>query len=232
MIEAVNLAIVSDLYTRFEDIKNGALAFGTANQDPESEFNYETDLHDFLEYVKDSIKNFFYLDQGGKSIKDMADFIGTNPNKEVSVVNFEYALTQYSEYLKGMNTYIGKAKENGTLSEEAKAQLDEVIGKDEKFIRSLFDIDVCSENSPEKITAREAFGLPALLLEIKNTYIPSWEEVNLTQTDIDKLIFLSIIRVAYYSTTGIMKSIDSVTSQLNQNETSPEVEEDRSYGVF
>ena len=187
------------------------------------------DIKKYFEEVEAMVNDFFLYDNAGNAIKKL--YICTN-GKQVKCKDFLFGVDQYEKYMEGMKTYIKDfdGKSNNGLPTEMVDSFNQVLDKDEDFIKMLF-IDNGGSNPEVSCGVDEALT-KSLTPLIKITEMTNkFKDFNFTDSPSSKLLALSSVRFCYYLFRGVM---DTVVEMLNslQGMKTPETLDPMGYAVF
>ena len=182
----------------------------------------------FFSCVDEAIVCFFYSNNAGDVLKKMYSMVGDN--RMVKSMDFGYAWDQYKEYLCGMKKYVREAQDKVVDTSEIEQMINDIILKDDDFIKSLFLYGENKNNTEKEMPLIEALKCVNTLFPIRDAAKEFMDET-CTGTLFDKLYLLSKMNVMYYSVTGIMKQTERIVAELN-GEVNSSSEVTSMYAVF
>ena len=188
---------------------NGLISKIKCTENP-SELNDETNK--FFECVLNKFVEFFYFENAGETIKKLHC-----PNlgeRMVKVMDFDYAWKQYMEYLNGMKTYVDNARNKDLNTEDIKKQIEDIILKDEDFIKSLFVYGENKNNPEKEMPLKDAINYLNIFFNVKNTAM-NFKCDTYTSCPFDKLYLHSKVSVIYYASKGIAEQTRRIVDELN-----------------
>lgn len=172
----------------------------------------KTDIIDFYNEIDNAIVSFFLLENAGDGIKKLYNRCDSNP--VVSSINFEFAFNQYKEYLTGMKKYIDDSKQKDLSDPEIINTINNIITKDDDFIRSIFVFGENKNNAEVKVNLNEALECLNTLFCLRNT-ISEFKQEPISNSILDKLAVLSKIKMVYFASTEIFNQIARIAGEVN-----------------
>lgn len=170
----------------------------------------ENTIKDFYDTIDRSIVSFFYGDNAGFGIKKMYG----NKSGSVKAMDFAFAFNQYQEYLKGMKTYIDEFKMAELSNPEIIEKINDVILKDDDFIKSIFCFGENKNNAEAVVSIELALQCLNTLFSIRDIVNEFKQEIRQV-TILDKLANLSRVKMLYYAVSGIFNQVARIADELN-----------------
>lgn len=176
------------------------------------------DIKKYFEEVETMVNGFFLYDNAGNAIKKL--YI-CNPKNQVQCKDFYFGVDQYEKYMEGMKSYIKDfdSKTNNGLPTEMVDSFNQVLDKDEDFIKMLF-IDNGGSNPEVSCSVSEALTKSLTPLIKITEMINKFKDFNFTDSPSSKLLALSSVRFCYYLFRGVMDTLVNMLNSLRGMKTS------------
>ena len=187
-------------------------------RESENPSELKSDIDGFFDSMTDSITSFFYLDNAGCACKQLYTL---NENTVVKAMDFEYARKQYFEYLEGMRRYVEEAKTKDIDNSEITQTINDIITKDEDFIKSLCIIGENIHNPEKETELCNALKCLEVLCQMKYT-IEDFKRESCCDGLFDKLYLLSKVNFVHHASLGMMTQVERIVKEINGETEVPE----------
>ena len=169
------------------------------------------EIGQYEDRVIDLIPKFFSNDYAGVSIKKI---FGTNQDRTITALDFDYALNQFHSFYNGMLKYIDEIKTKDLDSDDVKGNVDQVIENIDGFLRSIFKLDDANKNPLKPMSVATAMSAASNLIVLPDK-ITEYRAIEFTGTYLDKMIAYVLIAFPAFAASNMMNQICQIEKSLD-----------------